>query len=202
MYITPASRRAQEYACKKFHYAGVTPSARVAYNVFNEADEWCGVIMYGLGAAPAIAKPFGLWQGQVIELVRVALNGKQGHGRTSQAVAMTLRQLKKDCPLVCIVVSYADSAQGHTGTIYQATNWYYLGPVISVNYIEKHTGKLIHGKTAGDKYKGGERDRIIPVKNPPKHKYVYPLKKKYRALCKSLMVDYKPSVHGVMAARR
>ena len=63
--------------------------------------------------------------GEVLELVRVALNGKQPC--TSECVAASLKQIHKDAPQVKLVVSYADMDQEHIGTIYQATNWLYLG---------------------------------------------------------------------------
>ena len=125
MRLTYATPKAIDYACKHFHYAKAVPVNPIGYNVYNDADEWCGVILYGTGATPHIASPYGLKQGQVLELVRVALNGKQSC--TSQAVAMSLKQLHKDCPLCRLVVSYADCDQSHLGTIYQATNWIYTG---------------------------------------------------------------------------
>ena len=125
MRLTYATPKAIDYACKHFHYAKAVPANHIGYNVYNNTDEWCGVILYGTGATPHIASPYGLNQGQVLELVRVALNGKQSC--TSQAVAMSLKQLHKDCPLCRLVVSYADCDQSHLGTIYQATNWIYTG---------------------------------------------------------------------------
>ena len=119
-----ATRKAVEYACKNFHYAKCVPAVTHAYNVY-ENGNWCGVILYSSGATPHIATPFGMVQGEVLELVRVALNGKQT--ATSECVAATLRQLHKDAPTVKLVVSYADIDQEHVGTIYQATNWLYLG---------------------------------------------------------------------------
>ena len=113
------------YACLNFHYAKVVPSAQYAYNVYNEQGEWCGVIIYGVGANVHIATPFGMANGEVLELVRVALNGKQPC--TSECVAASLKQIHKDAPQVKLVVSYADMDQEHIGTIYQATNWLYLG---------------------------------------------------------------------------
>lgn len=64
-------------------------------------------------------------QGEILELVRVALNGKQK--TTSECLAKCLKQLHKDVPVVKMIVSYADLDQNHTGIIYQATNWLYLG---------------------------------------------------------------------------
>ena len=125
MTITTASTKATRYACLHFHYAKAVPISSISYNVFNESGEWCGVVIYSYGANPRIGMPYGLKQGEIVELVRVALNGKQEC--TPQAVAMTLKQLKKDAPMVRLVVSYADCDQEHLGTIYQATNWIYEG---------------------------------------------------------------------------
>lgn len=140
MRINKASTKAVKYACLKFHYAKAIPAANYAFNVFNGQNEWCGVILYGFGATTHISKPFDLFQGEVIELLRVALNGKQE--TTSQAVAMTLKELKKIAPHIKIIVSYADMDQEHTGTIYQATNWFYLG-AFNVNTVGAF---IVHGK--------------------------------------------------------
>lgn len=125
MRLTKATHKAVEYACKHFHYAKAVPVNTIGYNVYNNSDEWCGVVLYGTGANPHIGNSYNLPTGGCVELVRVALNGKQEC--TSQAVAMSLKQLKKDCPLCRLVVSYADCDQNHLGTIYQATNWVYVG---------------------------------------------------------------------------
>ena len=74
-----------------------------------------------------IGSEYGLNQGQIIELVRVALNGKQV--ATSQVVAASIKRIKKDVPLCKLIVSYADIDQAHKGIIYQATNWYYVGKI-------------------------------------------------------------------------
>lgn len=150
MRLTLATTKAIQYACKHFHYSHCSPLKSIGYNVYNGNDEWCGVILYGRGATPAISSPYGLSQGQVLELTRVALNGKQE--TTSQAVAMSLKALKKDYPLVKLVVSYADIDQSHLGTIYQATNWIYEGESCAgtmSGFIIN--GKKVHKKSIYDK---------------------------------------------------
>ena len=98
MRLEKASGTAIRYACLNFHYSRAVPQIRIGYSVFNDQDEWCGVVLYSNGANPRIAQEYGLVQGQVIELVRVALNGKQEC--TSQALGKSLRLLKKDAPAV------------------------------------------------------------------------------------------------------
>ncbi len=146
MKLTIANSKATKYACLYFHYAKRVPVGSLSFNVYNDDDEWCGCIIYSRGATPQIGKPYGLAQGQVVELVRVALNGKQGNGRTSQAVSLSLKMLKKHCPMVRLVVSYADCDQNHLGTIYQATNWIYTG-CTGQDFGQAHRQFLIHGKS-------------------------------------------------------
>ena len=145
MRLTRANDKAIKYACLKFHYAKCVPVTPLGYNVYNSKDEWCGVILYSLGANYHMAQEYGLAQGECVELTRVALNGKQE--ATSQAVAMSLKQLKKDCPLVRLVVSYADVDQDHYGTIYQATNWIYVGHKDAGDTKFIIHGKVTHRKT-------------------------------------------------------
>ena len=141
-----ATPQAVKYACMNFHYAKTVPSSSYAYNVYNEASEWCGTICYGIGANKSIAQPFGMKPGEVFELVRVALNGKQPC--TSECVAASLRQIHKDAPQLKLIVSYADADQEHIGTIYQATNWIYLGKT-DVGDTSKFIvhGKVMHRKS-------------------------------------------------------
>jgi len=196
MILKPASHKAIKYAIMNWHYSKSIPVVQCAYAVF-ENNEWCGVICYGTGATSKIARPYGLQQGQVIELVRVALNGKQSN--TSKALAISLKLVKKDNPLVKLIVSFADLDQNHKGVIYQATNWYYQG-LLNQGI---RTGFIVHGKKTHHKTihaKGivqsleAVREKLDPNAEPyitkGKHKYIYPLDKNLVPLCKRLSKEY------------
>lgn len=71
MRLSIATREAVNFACRNFYYSGSMPIVKYAFNVFNDSGEWCGVIVYGSGANNHIASPYDLWQGEVLELVRV-----------------------------------------------------------------------------------------------------------------------------------
>lgn len=58
MRITKATNEAIKYACLHFHYAKAVPVCPIGYNVYNDKDEWCGVIVYGRGANKAIGIDF------------------------------------------------------------------------------------------------------------------------------------------------
>ena len=215
MRLEKASTKAIKYACLNFHYAKSVPVNTFGYSVFNNKNEWCGVVLYGTGANNNLATQYNLNQGNVLELVRMALNGKQES--TSKALAISLKLIKNAIPLCKLIISYADKDQNHNGIIYQATNWYYVGTSMinkkDASYIID--GKRIHGKTISDKckrygliknvenakkvYKAKE---IIEYVTKGKIKYIYALDKSLIPLCKSLSKEYpKTSDKSVMVAQ-
>jgi hypothetical protein len=197
MRLEIASTKAIKYACLNFHYAKAVPNVGIAFNVYNQNNEWCGVICYGVGATNNIASPYDLKQGQVIELLRMALNGKQES--TTKALAISIKLVAKKNPNVKLLVSYADSEQGHFGTIYQATNWFYTGYSVDTNLIVN--GKREHRRTLGSRLGTCSKEKIESMgfdvkvlKTKPKWKYVYALEKSLIPLCKSLAKPYpKPA---------
>lgn len=196
MRLERASAKAVKYACMRFHYAKRPPIAPIGFSVF-EAHEWCGVILFNRGNI-AIEKPYILSKGSVLELIRMALNGKQSS--TSKALALSLKLLPSIAPLTKLVVSYADQEENHKGTIYQATNWFYEGEVKSVPlWIHPKTGKRVHnrnvtgsgiGNAFGKKQKLYKPDELIRKEQKPKHKYIYPIDKSLIPMCKELAKPY------------
>jgi hypothetical protein len=206
MRLEKASFKAVQYACMNFHYAKRLPAQPMtAFSVFNNTDEWCGVVVFNIGIGN-IAKAFNLHNGSVCELVRVALNGKQE--QTSKAVAIAVKQFKRVNPLCKLLVSYADSDQNHVGTIYQAMNWYLVSThKTGDKFIDPKTGKEIHSRSHSPKgfnIQFGQRKKVhntndlIRVKTGVKNKYIYPIDKSLIPLCKSLSKPY-PKQHAVLA---
>jgi hypothetical protein len=205
MKLEKASNKAIKYACMNFHYAKSIPVNVLGYNVFNEKEDWCGVILYGSGANNNIATQYKLKQGEVIELVRMALNGKQES--TSKALAISLKLIKKDVPLCKMIVSYADQDQDHIGTIYQATNWIYTGVSMEnttdsswVVNNKRYHGRIISGwvKSKGG-LKGLSRSEFIKkyydskayeFVTKGKIKYLYPLCEETKQFSKTLSKKY------------
>lgn len=196
MRLEIASRKAVEYACKNFHYSKLAPPRAYDFplSVFNDNDEWCGCICYGKGANNNLLSPYGLSQGQGAELIRVALNGKQES--TSKALSLSIKLLKKKNPLIKMIVSYADSEQGHIGVIYQATNWYYIGTSKHAHHIHIKTGKRIHNRVYSELPKEKQKEyRNTDIYD--KHKYIYPLEKSLIPLCEKLKKPYPKSVKSI-----
>lgn len=135
----------------------------------------------------------------VYELNRLITNDNLHKNSTSFFVSNCLKMLPK--PL--IIVSYADKSFGHTGYIYQATNFYFTGE----SHIQKDwklRGKEnIHSRTLMDEF-AFEKDRISKLKKkygenlyqvtrPPKNRYVFfcANKKTKKILLKNRLFEIK-----------
>lgn len=187
MRLEKASSKAIKYACLNFHYAKVCPVTSIAFSVFNSNNDWCGVITFGGGAGANMGMPYKLRYGQYLELTRMALNGKQES--TSKAMSIAIKLIKKNCPSVKLLISYADKAQNHYGTIYQATNWYFVEETESSGEEVFYKGKWVHNRMSSQVSK--EYYKSLPKrKKSGKRKYLYPLNKTLIPLCKSLSKPY------------
>ena len=179
-----ATPEAVRFACLNFHYAKQVPVCILSYNVYNEENEWCGCIIFSNGSL-TFAKSLGLANGEFFELARVALNGKQPC--TSECVAAAIRRVHKDAPQIKALVSFADTAQNHYGTIYQATNWIYLGESAGAKYFIVNNRKM-HAKSVGnhgwkeniDWLRENVDSNAILAGGEAKRKYVYFYDKRLR----------------------
>jgi hypothetical protein len=194
MILKKASRKAIKYACMNFHYAKVMPVTNLGYSVFNDKSEWCGVILYGGGATPYMGSPYSLVYGQYLELVRMALNGKQES--TSKAMSISIKLVKKHNPSVKLLISYADKGQNHIGTIYQATNWYFVEETESSGVEMFYKGRWAHPRTPSALPKH-ERDKLPKRKMAGKRKYLYPLTKEMKKMCEELAKPYPKNAREV-----
>ncbi len=190
---------AAKHAVMRWHYSRALPAFKLVRIGVWEAGQFVGAILYGVGANRNIARPFKLKDTEVCELVRVALAlASTRKYPTSKSVAISLRMLKRQSPGLRLIVSYADAGQNHVGTIYQATNWIFLGAATQP-YL-KVKGKIEHPRTLYDRYgRGGQslpwlHANVDPnaqrVKMAAKLKYVMPLDPEMRTKLKPLAQPY------------
>lgn len=133
-----------------------------------------GVICYGTpSSAPLRSGICGpKYAGSVIELTRLWVDDSVPKNGESYLIGNTLSDCGKE-----IVVSFADSAQGHVGIVYQATNWIYTG--LSAKRTSWHVDGIDrHGQTFADKHTAQEiremyGDRFRLVERSRKHRYIF-----------------------------
>jgi hypothetical protein len=191
-----ATAEAARYACTHWHYSRCVPVFKCVRIGVWEDGAFIGVVLFGQGATPEIGSPYGLLRTEICELTRVALTTHRTP--VSRIIAIAIRFLRKQCPGLRAIVSFADMAQGHYGGIYQAGGWLYIGGAEQHAYMVN--GKTVHPKTLHSRYgKGGQsipwlRANVDPkaarVVSGFKHRYLMPLDADMRARLMPLVKPY------------
>ncbi len=181
LHLAPISYAEAADAVRRWHYSANMPQggrAKYRYGVW-EDEQFIGAVVYGASPSPSCGKSIGLGRNEVLELVRVALDTHRTP--TTRIVAVANRLLAAEVPGLRLLVSYADTAQGHDGTIYRAGNWLYAGSVVKEPI--RVNGKPVHRRVLNHRYGTSSllwlRQNVDPaaelVRTPPKHRYLYPL---------------------------
>jgi len=174
------SYQAAKHAVLNWHYSKAMPNAKLARIGVWEDGKFIGVILYGRGATSALVQRFGLKMEEGCELVRIAI--KSHKTPISRMVAIANKMLKKAFPKLRLIVSFADTSQGHHGGIYQAGGWVYSG--MSTPAKEYIVGKKrYHGRSfRNSPYKNMEGHPSVKiVMGSAKHRYLMALDDQMKA---------------------
>ena len=160
------------------HYAHRMPSVSWAFGLY-DGVELIGVCTFGSPASPTLCE--GLcgkeYKHNVLEFNRLCLRDN----KPNEGSFLVGRSLKK-IPKPMIIVSFADTSEGHVGYIYQATNWIYTGLIQNHNKALFLDGKKSHSRTLICKrtgctdietLKGKYGSRLVVGGYEEKHRYVY-----------------------------
>lgn len=161
----------------KNHYLHRRAPCSKAYGLFcKKCNYIIGVVIYGVSCSSTLLK--GICgvdeQKNVYELTRLWIKDGTPKNTESFLIGNTLKLLDKE-----IIVSFAEIQQGHNGTIYQATNFFYCG--LSAKFKDPKVKGLEHQHHATyanrmtmqqikEKY-GSEN--VYYIDRPRKHRYIY-----------------------------
>lgn len=166
--------KSANYACKNWHYSKSMPAGKSVKIGVWEDGKFVGCIIYSRGANNNQAKHFRLGVDELCELSRVALTRHKNP--VSKMLSISLKMLKKICPKIKLIFSYADETnQGHKGGIYKADNWEYLGKRIATSGHLILNGKLTHNRSISSKY-GSKKNIPTSIKieiPPPQVKHLF-----------------------------
>lgn len=198
-----ATHAAAKYACQNWHYSKTIPKSKLVKIGVWENDKYIGVLIYSYGATPDLVKPYRCTMQQGCELTRVALTNHKIP--VSKIMAISFKFLKKHCPGLKVIVSFADPNEGHHGGIYQATNWYFTGKSTGCwFYRHKKSKKMYHPRNvsmnlnlSGKTIRPTECDKIW---KDGKYRYVKPLCPEVENIVKKMSKPYPKRVkHSVDA---
>ena len=176
---------------KRWHYSDyVNIQAKHTFCLFREGNfgipEMVGVCVYTRPAGPSAGQSYyPEAPDKVLELRRLCLIDATPKNAESFFVSRSIKWLKGNTDWE-FILSYADMEQGHTGVIYRASNFEYLGVTGAGKTLEVD-GKKFHIRTLSmlDRPYGVEINRRYKEKDPnvkvletlPKNIYIYKLKK-------------------------
>jgi hypothetical protein len=212
--IRQIDRQTAKTMIEKYHYSHLwSPKNAVSLGLFIDTGEehsffdeneekLIGVITYGdpVGRLTSQSISEALEKTSVYELTRLFIHDGYGSNIESWFISQSFNWLRKNKPKIKALISYASPMEGHSGTIYQATNWLYQGNKIRFNdswlYKFDEDGEWQHGRTIFPYYKSNNPEVIRTKVTKPfwikkekrKHRYVYILagKKHKKKIIKTL----------------
>lgn len=157
-----------------WHYCDSAKGLQTKY-VFGLYD---GSRMIGLSV---IGLPFGVKYNKenIVEIRRFCCIDNTPKNTESYFLGHILRWLKNNT-FHETVISFADPYHGHSGIIYRAANFKYIGEQKHKSVMFEYNGKLYHQRAYANKGKVGDAVRAKKTKRvimPKKHIYTYELRR-------------------------
>jgi predicted ATP-dependent Lon-type protease len=141
------------------HYAKRLPSISYAFGLY-ENNELRGIVTFGMPASNSLCEGVCGIENKhlVLELNRLCLQEN-----TKNEASFLVSNAIKLLPKPRIIVSYADTAQGHVGYVYQATNFLFTGTTKERTDMDAGEGKHSRHGT----------DPTVRKFRSAKHRYIY-----------------------------
>ena len=165
----------KEWFLKK-HYAKRIPPIDFCFGLYDN-EMLIGVCSYGTPVSSVLRDLLPSYK--LYELNRLVINDAVLKNTLSWFVSQTLNLMPKPC----VIVSYADTSQGHNGYIYQATNWIYTG--LSAKFMDYMIKGMehLHGASVFDLSRGQDNrvdwlkqkfgHKLYMKERARKHRYFY-----------------------------
>jgi hypothetical protein len=185
------------------HYAKRMCPISYAFGLYDQ-EKLIGIVTYGIPSSSSLR--MGIcgfdYIENVMELNRLCCENQPN--MASMLVGRSLQMLPK--PL--IVVSYADTKQGHVGYVYQATNFIYTGLSAKRTDWKIKGMEHLHGATIADMSRGQENranwmrekfgNDFYLEDRSRKHRYIFLLgsKTEKKAMSKALKYKIEPYPKG------
>ena len=189
---------------EKHHYSHNVNGIQSYYHfgLFREGNfgipTMIGAMLYAIPSMPATAAKYNpINPSKCMELRRLVCVDDTPTNTESYFIGQTFRWLKQNTDIE-VIISFADQHYGHSGVIYKATNFEYLGEtaparVLMVDGKEYHSRSLNqhrrpYGRELKRRYDEGD-ENIFFISRKPKHIYVYYLTRKIKKEIKRLQSE-------------
>ena len=202
--VEHVNRKAVVSFIEKHHYSHNVNGIQSYYHfgLFGEGNfglpKMIGAMLYAMPSMPATAAKYNpINPSKCMELRRLVCIDDTPTNTESYFIGQTFKWLKQNTDIE-VIVSFADQHYGHSGVIYKATNFEYLGEtaparVLMVDGKEYHSRSLNqhrrpYGRELKRRYDSGD-ENIFFISRKPKHIYVYYLNRKIKKEIKRLQSE-------------
>ncbi len=168
LFVQAVPKREAADVCRKRRYLHRRPSMSFAFGIFDAPilGRLLGVVTFGVPPSRHLMRSACASDPDVVmELNRLWIDDELGRNAESWFVSKALDQLPPH-----IVVSYADTAVGHNGTIYRAANFRYAG-ITDMDRTTPRFDYVTPGKHSRDTTRNGTMHTAVRVRRKPKHRY-------------------------------
>ena len=194
--VEPVERRIISKFIEKHHYSHSVNGVQhiQCFAMFREGrfgfdKEMIGAAMYCYPSMPSTAKKYNpINPDRCWELRRFCCIDDTPKNAESYFISQCHKWTRQNTNIE-VIVSFADLEEGHSGVIYKASNFHYLGQTsggskLMVDGVLRHNrslnqSKRTFGRTLKRRYLAGDKD-VYQVKVKPKNIYVYYLNKKIK----------------------
>lgn len=150
--VKSINKKTAEKIIVESHYLHTKAPISAAYGLFYK-DVIAGAITFGSPTSPRVANILGKEHSRkMYELNRLYCYDWTPRNSESYFISNAIKLLQLEHPAFKILISYADTAAGHVGLVYQATNWIYTGTGFQGGGNIVIDGKKYHRRTINSKY--------------------------------------------------
>ena len=150
--IKPVSPRVARTMCETHHYLMSYPGGTLFNLGVFVGHALLGVAVVGVG-------PFNVHRlfrdaepEEVACLSRLWLDDRCGRNSESRVLGIILRLLRRHQSTIKALVAYSDPAAGHTGVIYRAGGFAYLGRSVGMALYRLSDGSVRHSRSVGHSF--------------------------------------------------
>lgn len=194
--VQPIPHLLARQLCQGKHYLHSYPAAELSFGVFVER-RLPGVCVLAAGPFNLCCYFEGAKGKDVLCLSRLWLDDSLGRNSESRTLAMLVRQLRKHQTLVKALVAYSNASVGHTGTVYRAAGFLFLGHSAATPYLRLPDGRVLHSRTLSHIYGSHSLDHFARhrvnlerVPQPPKLTYVALVDPSWKGRLKAPVLPY------------
>jgi len=171
--VRPITLSVAEHIVANHHYAGKGANTGIFHGLFRRGENTCRGVAWWIPPTRLCAEASfqGDWK-RVLTLSRLAVTPDVPPNGASFLIGQSIKRIRKTRQWDCLI-TYADTGEGHSGAIYRATNWEYLGLTKPEQRFEDSEGRIVARK-AGPKTRTRAEMAALgysPTGSHQKHKF-------------------------------